>query len=131
MQPLIALKQIAGIGAPSSGTYTPTLTNVANVSASTAYVCQWLRIGSVVNVSGKIDVTAAAILTTTLGLSLPVASNFAAAEQCAGSGGRFLNNEVVRVSADITNHRAQVDFVAAISAFSRAAFFTFQYLIVP
>src|SRR5438093_13362661 len=33
-----------------AGTYTPTLTNSVNVAASTAYVCQYLRVGAVVTV---------------------------------------------------------------------------------
>jgi hypothetical protein len=45
-----------------SGSYTPTLVNVANLDASTAYSCQYVRVGSVVIVSGQVDVdpTAAA-----------------------------------------------------------------------
>src|SRR5439155_66361 len=40
----------------ASGTYTPTLTNSVNVAASTAYTCQYLRVGSVVTVSGQMDI---------------------------------------------------------------------------
>src|SRR5438552_1367658 len=39
---------------PQSGSYTPRLTNVANLSASTAYTCQWMRVGNTVTVSGKV-----------------------------------------------------------------------------
>lgn len=56
------------------GTYTPTLTDATNVSASTAYDCQWSRTGGVVTASGRVDVTitSAAVLTTSL-MSIPVA----------------------------------------------------------
>src|SRR3989304_507028 len=64
----------------SSGVYPPTLTNTTNIAASTAYECQWMRIDSVITVSGKFDVdptTAATVCV--LGLSLPGASNMGAA----------------------------------------------------
>lgn len=60
----------------ASGTYTPTITNVTNVTSSTARVCQWLRVGNVVTVSGSVNITetlGAAV--TAFDVSLPLASN--------------------------------------------------------
>jgi hypothetical protein len=70
-----------------SGTYTPTLTNSTNVAASTAAVCQYMRVGNVVTVSGQvfIDVTTTATDSILL-MSLPIASDFSFARQCAGTG---------------------------------------------
>lgn len=70
----------------ASGTYTPTLTNSLNVAGSTASVCQYLRVGSVVTVSGAvtIDPTAAATATV-LDMSLPIASSFSSVENCGGT----------------------------------------------
>jgi len=68
-----------------SGTYTPTLTNVANVAASTAAVCQWMRVGSVVTVSGTVDIDPTAAGTCVLRMSLPVASNFSAVNNAGGT----------------------------------------------
>ena len=73
----------ANLGA---GSYTPTLTGVTNVAASTAYACQWMRVRDVVTVSGKVDVDPTVVGSTKLGISLPIASNLSAAEQCAGVG---------------------------------------------
>ena len=70
-----------------TGTYFPVLTNVTNVDASSVYTCQYVRIGNIVTVSGKvgIDCTAAAATATELGMDLPIASNFTTEEQCAGT----------------------------------------------
>jgi hypothetical protein len=69
-----------------SGTYTPTLTNTTNVSSSTAFVCQYMRVGNVVTVSGRVDITPTAISTTTiLQLTVPVASNFTSSENARGT----------------------------------------------
>ena len=39
----------------SDGVWTPTLTGVTNIAASTAYECQWLKVGSTVTFSGKLE----------------------------------------------------------------------------
>src|SRR5690606_33124370 len=39
------------------GTYTPTLTNIANMTSSLAYECHYLQVGSIVHVGGRVDVT--------------------------------------------------------------------------
>jgi hypothetical protein len=69
---------IAAGGGIVSGTYTPTLTNVTNIAASVLnqdFI--YLRIGTSVLVCGsvQIDVTTAGV-SSALGISLPVASNF-------------------------------------------------------
>jgi hypothetical protein len=75
---------VAG-GAPD-GTYTPTLTNTTNVAASTAYACQYARVGRTVTVSGKVDITCtASSAVTELRISLPIAAVFTAEEQAGGT----------------------------------------------
>ena len=70
---------------PQSGNYTPTLTGVANVNATTAYNCQYIRIGNVVSVSGRLEVDAAtASALTIVSLQLPYNTTFANAHQCNG-----------------------------------------------
>lgn len=115
-----------------SGTYTPTLTNGANVAASTASVCQYLRIGNTVTVSGRVDVdpTAAAGTATELGISLPIASAFASATQCAGvAASDVAASMVAQISADAVNDRASMAFLSQ-SATNDDWYFTFTYLIV-
>jgi hypothetical protein len=111
----------------ASGTYTPTLTNVANLDASTAYVCQYFRVGNTVTVSGKVDVDPTTITTsTTLGISLPIASDFANAEDCGGVAAAPAFVEGIAILADTTNNRASMTWIAQ-STVNGARYFTFTY----
>lgn len=114
----------------AAGTYTPTLTNVTNISASTAYVCQYMRVGNTITVSGKVDIDATSPGTIELGISLPVASNFAAEEDCAGSGASIIAGEdVVWIKADATNNRASFN-QNKIDTTNHSHFFTFTYRVI-
>ena len=70
-----------------SNVYTPTLTINANLDSVTAFQSQWMRVGNVVTVSGRLtaDPTAAANTSTSVYVSLPIASNFGAIEDCGGA----------------------------------------------
>lgn len=69
-----------------SGTYTPTLAIVANLTAVTAFKCQWLRVGNVVTVGGRFDADpTTTALFTSLTISLPVATTTTAASDIAGT----------------------------------------------
>jgi len=70
----------------ASGTYTPTLTNVSNTTARTPGVCQWMRVGNVVTVSGALEVTYTGLAGWSLRMSLPIASEFTSFRQCTGTG---------------------------------------------
>jgi hypothetical protein len=113
------------------GTYTPTLTNTANLDASTAYECQYLRVGSTVSVSGKVDIDPTAAATDTqLGISLPVASNFAANEDCAGVAfANAIAGQGAAIRADTTNDRALLQYVSGDTT-NTGMFFQFQYQII-
>ena len=125
------ISSLSSTGVIDDGLYTPTLTGVANVDASTAYECQYIRVGAIVTVSGKVDLdpTAGATLTQ-LGISLPVASNLADAAQCAGSassnGGA---NGYGSVVGDATNNRAELYCVPTANT-NNAWYFTFTYRII-
>lgn len=113
-----------------SGTYTPTLTNTANVASSTAFVCQYMRVGTVVTVSGAVTIqaTAAASTATVLGMSVPVASNFTSVSQCSGTAVEESGATSIRVYADSTNDRMTFAYPAStISA--RTYSFVVTYLV--
>lgn len=99
----------------ADGTYTPTLTNVANMDSSTVGTFRYLQVGNTVTVSGNltIDATAAATFTQ-VGISLPVASNFTSIGDCCGTcvGDGGSNGSGV-VMGDSTNDRATMYFVPA------------------
>jgi hypothetical protein len=124
----LAFTDISGF---ASSTYSPTLTAVANVSASTAYVTGYFRSGSSVTVYGKFDVdaTLAASTQTELGISLPIASNFTGEEDLGGDASTdAVASMVARIKADATNDRASVVF-KALSITNDSYNFQFSYQI--
>lgn len=113
----------------ASGTYTPTLSNTTNISSSTPYLSQYMRVGSVVTVSGMIDVTLTANGATVLGITIPIASNFANANELGGS---FTTGSLIdagNVIADTSAHRATAQWSSAGSG-SRTYAFIFTYRII-
>lgn len=124
------MSKISDLPTLAAGTYTPTLTNVTNLSASTAYQCQYLRVGATVTVSGRADVDPTAAAATELGVSLPVASNLGASEDCAGVGAlAATSTENTIILGDTTNNRASIQWVATDLA-NTAMYFTFTYQVI-
>jgi hypothetical protein len=122
---------IAALPTPQEASiYTPTVTDHANVAASTAFACQYMRIGDVVTVSGKVNVdpTAAAGTATEVRLTLPIASTFSAEQQLGGSGAAAAVNQAVAINGSIAN-RASFNFLAQTTA-NHSINFTFTYRIV-
>jgi hypothetical protein len=113
-----------------SGTYTPTLTNTTNVASSTAVICQYMRVGNVVTISGQFSVQATTGgIAFVLGMSLPIASNFTLQRQAGGSfsaGSTALTMNVI--VADSTNDRLLITGIMTDTA-SRACAFHATYLI--
>lgn len=113
----------------ASGTYTPTLTNVTNISASTAYECQWIRVGNVVTVSGKVDIDVTIGAASELGVSLPIASGLTADENVGGTASSAAAASLVSaIRADATNDRAAFVFTA-VSLTNDSYAFEFTYII--
>lgn len=116
----------------ASGTYTPTLTNTTNISSSTARVCQYMRVGSVVTVSGTVNITTTSGGgDTVLGMSLPIASDFTVVSQLGGAGGTraAATNIPMWAQADTTNNRAVWNWGSFNPAAAAEYGFTFTYLI--
>jgi hypothetical protein len=117
----------------TSGTYTPTITNGANVASSIAYTCQYMRVGSTVTVSGAVTIVPTATTTATkLRLSLPVTSNFAAFENAGGSGAL---NHATRTVIPLTIAAVPSTSVVEVSCTSQDTFtnifnFSFTYQII-
>lgn len=112
-----------------SGTYTPTLTNTTNISASTAQTLQYMRVGNVVTVSGSVLIDPTATGLITLGLSLPIASNFSAVNQCGGTLGTVGGERGV-IYADATNDRATFQATIVSDVSNTTYRFSFTYLVI-
>lgn len=114
----------------ASGTYTPTLNNTTNVAASTASQCQWMRVGNVVTVSGRASVDPTAAGATVLGISLPLASNLGAVEDCAGAAcSSGIAGQCASIHGDAANDRAVMEWIA-VDITNQPMYFTFTYEII-
>lgn len=118
-------------GTITSGTYTPTLTNASNLDGSTAYLCQYLRVGNSVTVSGKVDVDPTAPgASTTLAISLPIASNFGSTGDCGGTASSStISGIAAAIRADNTNDVAKLQFIAT-DVTNSTLWFSFTYRII-
>lgn len=122
-----------GTGVVYSGTYTPTLTGVNNITAVTAQTCMYSRVGSVVTVSGYalVDVNSTATGCEFI-MSLPISSNFAAEADLQGVGSHAqagFSYASARVRGDTTNKKASVVWYPGGDGANREFSFTFQYVI--
>lgn len=114
----------------TSGVYSPTLTSVTNIQASTTAECQYLRIGSTVLVSGVIQVDPTAAAASELGISLPIASDFGAVSDCGGTAvWTGVAQESAGIRGDATNNRAAMVWVATDATDQQVAF-TFTYQVI-
>lgn len=114
----------------TAGTYTPTLTNTTNLDGSTAYQCQYLRVGATVTVSGLVDANPTAGGSVVLGISLPVASNFGAVEDCAGvAASSTIAGQSAAIRANVANDRAEMVWVA-VDTTNQPMYFTFTYQVI-
>ena len=114
-----------------TGTYTPTLFDTTNVAASTAFVAQYMQVGNMVTVSGRVDIDPTNNnQQTILGMSLPVATNLATVEQCAGAiNCASVAGASAAILGDPVNDRALIEFVSA-SVANQSFFFQFMYQVI-
>lgn len=113
------------------GTYTPTLTNVLNITASTAHSSQWLQQGNgTILVSGMADVDPTAAGSVQLGISLPIASNLTNNWECAGTAFcKDVAGQGAAIIGDAANDRAQMEWIA-VDVASRPMHYLFAYRIL-
>lgn len=113
----------------AAGTYTPSLTNTTNLDSSTTFQCQYMRVGSVVDVSGKVSINPTAPGSVVLGISLPIASDITAPEGCAGAAvASGIAGQSAAILGDATNNRATLQFIA-VDLTDQPMYFDFTYLI--
>jgi hypothetical protein len=110
-----------------SGVYTPQLSNLKNITACKAYTSQYIRVGNVITVSGKIDIDATTASTTQLNLKLPLTSAVSKDYEITGTG-QSVVGECFSISADIINNAAQIKFLAR-DLSSNSYYYTYTYSI--
>lgn len=99
-------------GRASATTYTPTLSNFANVASSTLRAAWYVRSNDIVQGHVVCDIDPTAASGTTLIITLPVASNFASTYDASGNGNSDAN-EVGIVTADVAGDRMYYTYTAA------------------
>jgi hypothetical protein len=116
-------------GGMFAGVYTPVLTNSTNVAASTAFECQYVRVGPVVFVNGTVQIDATtADSQLVLSISLPIASDIAASTDAAGTFASSAANSGGRIVGDVSNNR--VNLIGVPSSNANLSYgFSFSYRI--
>jgi len=90
---------------PTSGFYTPTATNVSNITSSTPHEAQWIRTANTIMVFGTVDATKTGAGAFEIGISLPFPSAFTGGAELNGVwNSNFITSGYVR--ADAVNDRA-------------------------
>lgn len=120
----------SGSGSPTTGTYTPTLTAVANVSSLTVAGASYIDYGDYVEVTLKVSVTPTSTGGNEFAFTLPVASVFGFNHELIGSGNGSTGIDPAFVEADTVNSRARVVF-AATNTVARAYNITARYKVTP
>ena len=110
----------------ASGTYTPTPTAVLNLSAQTARLTNWTRVGNIVTVMGQVDLTPTAASAYTVRLTLPIASNLSTGYELNGIA-RSSASENGACVADTTNDAVTIAMSAAGTTTLRTIYFVFSY----
>lgn len=122
---------VDGGGVIAYNTYTPTITSITNIDATTAHVCNYVRIGNQVIVNGRVDIDpTASNAYTELGISLPIASDITSTDDLAGTGSSVLGTiyGTWGFGGDVANNRADVFGVPTGNA-NQGMSFTFGYKI--
>jgi hypothetical protein len=115
------------------GTYTPTTSNLTNLSTITVNAARYIRVGSQVSVTGSLGFDVTANAASSFQLSLPIASNFAAATNLSGHGGSGDNDPPTNfhIQANTTNDTAQANWTeAGGGGSSRLVGYQFGYTII-
>ena len=111
----------------ASGTYTPTITGVANYSSSSNSTAIYHRVGNVMTVSGYVEVVPSSAGHVVVRISLPVASTFTTGFEVNGSATeQTYPFTVAVVNADITNDDVYLHINAA-STSSQYMSYIYQY----
>ena len=119
------------VAALDSGTYTPSVTNVANVSSSSPQVARWIRVGDQVTVYGRISIDPITTATSTqVRVSLPVASNIGSNNDLAGVCVGDLSDESAgHIVGNAANDEALIE-AFPVSTAQHTYAYTYSYTII-
>lgn len=115
----------------SSGTNTPSSTDVTNITSSTPGLTHYIRVGNEVTVTGMVNVTVTLGAASEVDISPPISSNFTAADDVQGVGNVNADtNFPLVITADTTNDRIKINFNGfGINSVATNLSFTYTYTI--
>jgi hypothetical protein len=133
-----ALKGDGSTTTLTSGTYSPTFTTSTNVASGSASTAQYMRVGNVVTVSGEFTMTSSssgATQNSSLFLSIPINSDFTAAEGAAGgtavtsngNGGEIAQAGAIGGDSTGNNNRVLIMFAGTNSTSARVYRYSYTY----
>lgn len=103
------------ISALDYGTYSPTLTYDTNITSASTSGFTYSRTGNMVNVAGRLRIDSNTTGPGVLGISLPIASNFANVYNAWGSAITEYDRTSGFISASVAGDIAQLDFYANVA----------------
>lgn len=113
-----------------SGTYTPTITSIGNLDATSSAQCQFMRVGNVVTVSGVIEIDPTTSGLTEFRIDLPISSDITSITNLSGQA--IVTAATTRYSlqckGDTTNDAAYFIGYTTFNANNETSIM-FQYLI--
>jgi len=109
-------------------TYTPTLSNISNISSSTAYECQFTKINNVVTVSGKVDITPIGLGNFDLRITVPILTTFTDNSEAGGTAHDPVDQSACVQSQPTGSTVRMQGVITGLAA--RSWWFTFTYRIV-
>lgn len=113
----------------TSGIYLPTATNVSNTSAITIDTAQYMRVGSVVTVSGRITFTNTLNSPSQISITLPISTVVSSVGNVAGTG----NENVAMKSAIIRGRTGTNDALLEVDGLNSSTYtiyYTYTYRIL-
>lgn len=97
----------------SSGTYTPTMTLIANTTTATGVVLPYSRVGDVVTIGVFTQITASSFpALCTIDMSLPVASTLANVRDGTGVLYNVNGNVTAQVQPNVTSNKLEITFTS-------------------
>lgn len=116
-----------------TGTYTPTVAGLSNVDLVAAWPLQYVRVGNVVTVSGRVEIDATSVGSVTrISMSLPITTAFSGANQAGGVASSSADSSPAQVLAIYANPSSALVWFdgRAQSASSLGHWFSFTYQII-
>jgi len=112
------------------GTYTPTASNTGNLTSVAPQVCQFIRVGNIVNVSGVINIQPTIAGGVFFDISLPVfGGNFTNFTQTGGNGVTNVIYDSYTINSSAGSTRVSFNGNSTYPA-AHSLYFTFQYIIL-